>query len=58
MYVIIVTNRYDRESVDAVIGPFDGLEAAHAWAREHLDSGSYRPYATEKLRMDLPEWAL
>jgi len=56
-YVIIVTNRYDRESVDAVIGPFDTLEASRAWAREHLDGGSYRPYSTERLRMELPEWA-
>jgi len=56
-YVIIVTNRYDRESVDAVVGPFDGLGAAQAWAGEHLHVDGYRPYQIERLRMELPEWA-
>jgi len=55
MYVVVLFNKYD-ESVDCVIGPFDDLPAAQAWTRDH-SGREYRHLSTQKLRMELPEWA-
>lgn len=57
MYVVVVYNRYDPESVDYVVGPFDTVEAAHAWERETFENGTYRAVLVFRLSADLPEHA-
>lgn len=60
LYVVIVRDRYDEESISFVLGPFEDLKAAQdAWMQANKQmEGGYRPHSIERLRRlsDLPEW--
>ena len=56
MYVLIVFNSYDDSDIDAVLGPFDSMQAASNRSRE-LFGGVYRRLVTIRVESELPDWA-
>ena len=61
-YVVIFLDRFDPESISFVLGPFNGLAAAHEGvnkAMERMDA-SYRQYSIQDCRTlaQIPEWEI
>lgn len=56
MYVLIVFNRFDESSIDAVLGPFDDIKESHDKYYE-LFGDSYRRVSHQQVVGKLPDWA-
>lgn len=55
MYVLIVYNKYDDSSIDAVIGPFDNLKDCHE-EYYRLFGEKYHPTVSHEVTRELPSW--
>lgn len=53
MYVLIVYNKYDDSSIDAVIGPFDNLKDCHE-EYYRLFGEKYHPTVSHEVTRELP----
>lgn len=65
MYVVLIYNRWENDTVDCVIGPFATLKDAQNWRGGALprinpishEYTAYRRTSIQRLETNLPEWA-
>lgn len=56
-YVLIAFSRWDEGSVDEVYGPFESLQDAYAFRREHFGEG-YHDSTVQRMTMTPTAWVV